>query len=99
MNRGFGVHPSGCRPGPNTLKRGHQTAPFGSWSQCLRESERGLSMNRRIEHRDWEDTEPEDLAALWVLPISALRPGSASHTPPFMAAMRVQSWRSRLPIP
>jgi len=56
-----------------------------------------LSMNRRIEHRDWEDTEPEDLPALCVLPISALRHGSASHTPRFMAAMRVQSWRSRLP--
>src|SRR6185436_5624361 len=53
-------------------------------------------MNRRIEHRDLEDTEPEDLPALCVLPISALRHGSASHTPRFMAAMRVQSWRSRL---
>ena len=55
-----------------------------------------LPMNRRIEHRDLEDTEPEDLPALCVLPISALRQGSASHTPRFMAAMRVQSWRSRL---
>src|SRR6185436_20561342 len=41
-------------------------------------------MNRRIEHRDLEDTEPEDLPALCVLPISALRHGSASHTPRFM---------------
>ena len=53
-------------------------------------------MNRRIEHRDLEDTEPEDLPELRVLPISALRHGSASHTARFMAAMRVQSGRSRL---
>jgi len=34
-------------------------------------------MNRGIEHGDLEDTEPEGLAELCVLPISALRYGPA----------------------
>jgi len=51
----------------------------------------------RIEHGDLEDTESEALPELCALPISALRHESASHTAWFMAAMRVQSWRSRLP--
>src|SRR5688572_12218056 len=46
MNRVFGVHPSGCRSRPNTLKRGRQTEAFGSWSQCMRKRERRLPMNR-----------------------------------------------------
>ena len=45
MNRPFGVP---ALAGPDRLKAGHQTscAPQpGSWSQCMRKSERGLSTN------------------------------------------------------
>ena len=37
-------------------------------------------MNRGIEHGDLEDTEPEGLAELCVLPISALRHGPAGFS-------------------
>ena len=46
MNRPFGVP---ALAGPDRLKAGHQTSGLpqtGSWSQCMRKSERGLSMNR-----------------------------------------------------
>ena len=53
-------------------------------------------MNRRIQHRDLEDTEPGKARNLCVLQNSVLNQGYARWTARFMAPMRVHCWRSRL---
>ena len=67
-----------------------------SWSQCENSNSWRLSMNRRIQHRDLEDTEPGRARNLCVLQNSVLNQGYARWTVRFMAPMRVQNWRSRL---
>jgi len=55
-------------------------------------------MNRRIQRRVLEDTETSSSACLCVLQNSALKLRLAARTAWFMAPMRVQCWRSRLPM-
>ncbi len=63
----------------------------GSWSQCMRKNERGLSMNRLLVAASRQS------AAGWLLPrIAALCRDAA--TPGFIAPMRLLNRKSRLPM-
>ena len=47
-------------------------------------------MNRRIQHRDWEDTEPGEVGNLCVLQTSVLKHGSAEREASYMLRTRVK---------
>src|SRR5688572_25499956 len=73
-------------------------ASSGSWYQCMRESERKLSMKRGNQRRVLEDTETSSSTGLCVLQNSVLKLWLAARTAWFMVPMRVQSWKWRLPM-
>jgi hypothetical protein len=61
----------------------------GSWSQCVRKRERGLSMNRKVACHS--------VRFLFVVGEATDEPAreDARPTNPFMAPLRVQCWRSQ----